>query len=617
MIQYSDIKLIIWDLDDTLWQGTISEGEVFIPNENVHLLKKLADCGVVCSICSKNDEVQVVSKLNELNIQNYFVFNSIDWTPKGNRISKLIKDIGLRPENVLFIDDNPTNLNEAKYFEPQIHIAEPAIISDLIDYYGNIEPSDKNHSRLKNYRILEEKRKSRACFSDNIQFLYSSNVRVNLYNDCESHIDRISELVSRTNQLNYTKLRSSKEELLALLHTPNVNAGYVTVADKFGDYGIVGFYAIKNNECIHFLFSCRTIGQGIEQYVYSVLKYPKLQVVGEVTTCLKQEPAPAWINQNIDGCQKDVKTKLSGKILFKGPCDLSSMVLNFDSTSILTEFTYIGLKNNSIEHHNHSVNYLRFPFLSAQEKEVLIEECLFNDAQMFDTDLFNPEVRLIFLSTLIEANLAVYKRKRDGYLLAFGEYCNDLTNPDNAEMFLNGKMYCYSNAYTKEWLQDFSNNWQYCGRISVADYVRNIKTLLDKLPSETKVCLMLGSETPYLANTKKAYENRHIFHKEMNDALRLLAKENNRILLLDFNDFIHSQSDFTDNINHFQRRVYYEISQKANEYIEQVFGTRVKKKSWVKKYKEIYVPRIKGWIFEHIPVSIQEKYHNVKSRRVK
>ena len=598
-----------------MWQGTLSEGDVVLSRENLDLLKRLSDCGIINSICSKNDEDKVRLKLDELGIKDFFVFNSIDWTPKGRRISNLIKDIGLRSPNVLFVDDNITNLNEAKYYEPQIQIATPDVLPELVNYYNEIEPVDLNHSRLKNYKILEEKRESKSHYSDNIQFLFSTNTKVEVKHDCAEQIDRIYELVCRTNQLNYTKKRSSRDELLTLFADSSIDTGYVVVEDKFGEYGIVGFYAVKNNECIHFLFSCRTIGQGVEQYVYSILNFPDLHVEGEVSVCLKKEPAPAWINQDINSFDKGSKTKLSGKILFKGPCDLSSMVLNFDSTSILTEFTYIGIQHNSIEHHNHSVNYLRFPFLSKEEKEELVNECIFNDAQMFETNLFNPDVKLVFLSTLIEANLAIYKRKRDGYMLAFGEYCNDLTDKSNIEDFLNGTLYCYSNKYTKEWLCRFSENWEYCGRITSEDYLNNIKLLLNKLPSETKLCLMLGSEMPHLSNEKKAYENRHLFHKELNDMLRMYAKDNSRILLLDFNEFIHGQEDYTDNINHFQRRVYYEISQKANEYIGQVMGCQIKKKKWLKKNLEIYLPRIKGLIWRFNPSFIKNIYHSLKTRR--
>lgn len=611
-MQYSNIKLIIWDLDDTLWKGTLSEGDVFLPKENADLIRRLADCGIVSSICSKNDATKVLEKLKEFEIRDYFVFNSIDWTPKGGRISRMIVDMGFRQENVLFIDDNVTNLNEVTYYAPQINYAGPAVIPSLIKYFNEIEPSDVEHTRLTNYKILEKKQISKSHYSDNVQFLFSTNTRVEIKRDCIAQIDRIAELVKRTNQLNYTKQRSSKDDLLTLLSDKNVDAGYVTVEDDYGKYGIVGFFAVKNNRCIHFLFSCRTIGQGVEQYVYSTLNFPEIQVVGEVIAELQKVPAPPWINQNRTSSIQDKKGKLAGKVLFKGPCDLSSMVFNFDSSSILTEFTYISDRQSSIEHQNHSVNYLRFPFLSDKEKETLLEECIFNDAQMFETDLFNPEVKLIFLSTLIEAGLAVYRRKRDGYLLAFGEYCNDLTDVNNIEGFLSGELYCYKNKYTKEWLKTFSNTWEYQGRLSVGEYLENIKTLLKKRP-KTTIVLMLGSETPYLANTTKLFENRHLYHKELNDALRLFAKQNERVLLLDFNDFIKEQDDFTDNINHFQRRVYFEISQKANEYIEKILGEKVKQKSNLRKLTDYYVPRIKGWIYDRTPEfvkKIRNRYRN-------
>ena len=56
-----------------------------------------------------------------------------------------------------------------------------------------------------------------------------------------------------------------------LINDCSYNCGYVKVSDDFGDYGIVGFYAIKDNRCEHFLFSCRTLGMGIEQYTFNYL----------------------------------------------------------------------------------------------------------------------------------------------------------------------------------------------------------------------------------------------------------------------------------------------------------------------------------------------------------
>ena len=109
------LKLVIWDLDDTFWTGTLSEGEI-VPNaEHIRLVKELSYRGIVNSICSKNYMEPAIAKLEELGVSDYFVFPSINWDPKGQRISTLVKDMKLRAENVLFIDDNIINIHEAQH----------------------------------------------------------------------------------------------------------------------------------------------------------------------------------------------------------------------------------------------------------------------------------------------------------------------------------------------------------------------------------------------------------------------------------------------------------------------------------------------------------------------
>ena len=131
-IEFDKIKLVIWDLDETFWKGILSEGPITPINNNIDLIKSLTDHGVVNSICSKNDWAPTINKLKEIGVEDEFVFKSIDWTPKGPRINKLIKDMGLRPVNCLFIDDNVVNLNEALFYSPELMIAEPTIIPNLL-----------------------------------------------------------------------------------------------------------------------------------------------------------------------------------------------------------------------------------------------------------------------------------------------------------------------------------------------------------------------------------------------------------------------------------------------------------------------------------------------------
>ena len=298
MYQFEKIKLVIWDLDETFWSGTISEQKVEIPAINKELIKYLTDIGVVNSICSKNDWKVVEEELKKQNLQEYFVFPSVNWEPKGNRVKQLIKDMQLRSENVLFLDDNHSNREEVRYFCPDIMVASPDIISQLFKDASSVEKKDTEHKRLKQYKLLEEKSEKKKNYNSNEEFLLQSNIRVKIKKDCLDKLDRIHELLLRSNQLNFTKNRCSKEELEILLKDLSVESGYILVSDRFGDYGLVGFYAVKENSLLHFTFSCRTLGMGIEQYIYNILKRPQLEIVGEVISDLSKWEIPVLINRD-------------------------------------------------------------------------------------------------------------------------------------------------------------------------------------------------------------------------------------------------------------------------------------------------------------------------------
>lgn len=206
MIDISKIKLVVWDLDETFWSGIISEGEVKPIEKCINLVRDLTDCGIVNTICSKNDFSVCESKLQQMGVWDLFVFPSIDWSPKGQRVATLIKDMSLRAANTLFIDDNIVNLNEAKHYSPELMLAEPAIIDELLNWASaESNKKDLKHSRLEQYKVLFNKKKASLDYSSNEEFLYASHIKVEIHNDCHSNISRIHELLLRSNQLNYTK----------------------------------------------------------------------------------------------------------------------------------------------------------------------------------------------------------------------------------------------------------------------------------------------------------------------------------------------------------------------------------------------------------------------------
>ena len=68
------IRLVIWDLDETFWSGTLSEGIITPIDFNLNLVKELTDRGIVNSISSKNNFMDAKIELEKLSAWKYFVF---------------------------------------------------------------------------------------------------------------------------------------------------------------------------------------------------------------------------------------------------------------------------------------------------------------------------------------------------------------------------------------------------------------------------------------------------------------------------------------------------------------------------------------------------------------
>ena len=586
MYQFDKIKLVIWDLDDTFWNGTITEGGADIPAEHIQLVKKLTDIGIVNSICSKNDPEPVMDYLGREGLAEYFVFPSVNWNPKGQRIRQLISDMQLRPANVLFLDDNPSNLGEAEHFCPELMTGTPDLIARLMADADAAPARDPEHKRLKQYRVLEEKHQARESFSSNEEFLYQSGIRVELGSDCLARLDRIHDLILRSNQLNFTKLRSTAEELRALLSDPEVEAGYAAVHDRFGDYGIVGFYAMRQRKLIHFTFSCRTLGMGIEQYVYNTLGRPELTVVGQVISDLSSEVLPGWINQpeeTASGGQMEINGLKAHSVLVKGPCDLFQIYPYIANTELFdTEFTYTLDNGLTIESTGHTTHVAEAHRLTPEQKRRLLDEVPFTDAGMYRDDIYKKGYRVVFLSILADCNLGVYRRKGTGERLAFVEYLHPLTDPANWAGILSGKYPSAGFRFTEEILRDFAEKYEFIGRNTPERIVENLDYIRRHLPADCTLAIMLGGELYYEKNTFDAYMDRHLVHREVNAAIRAWAEGQKNVKLMDVNKYLVDQSSFYDHFNHYIKPVYYALAQEMVAIVNEATGAKVENTSRLK-----------------------------------
>jgi FkbH-like protein len=327
----NNVKLVIWDLDDTFWRGTLAEGEIVPIEACKQCVITLAERGVISSICSKNDFETAKAALSKIGVWDYFVFPRIEFGPKGQNIAAMIEEMGLRAENVLFIDDNVLNLEEAKHYAPGIMVADPAeILAGLLGLPQVAGKDDRALTRLNQYKSLEVKSLERAKSTvSNEEFLRQCDIQVTIDQDLDGNFDRIVEMANRTNQLNFTKKRLETPEAVAefrsLCGEYGVATGVVSIVDRYGNYGVVGYYVVRrrtgHNELLHFAFSCRTMNMGIEQYIYEYLREPTIKIVGPVSNPIKTFAKVDWIKEG-GGDPSLVQLNSNRELVLIGGCQL-------------------------------------------------------------------------------------------------------------------------------------------------------------------------------------------------------------------------------------------------------------------------------------------------------
>ena len=578
-------KLVIWDLDETFWDGTLSEGGIKFKEKTLLLIEELTTKGIMNSICSKNNYLDVKAQFltnGYLKFWQLFVFPSIDWTPKGMRVKNIIQSMNLREENVIMIDDNEMNINEIKYYCPNIMSATPEQIDKIAEELYLVNDYDFEHTRLKSYKILEQKTKDKTDTKcSNEDFLKNSEIKICIKKDCLENLDRIDKLIHRTNQLNFTKKRTSKENFKQYFNnTTSYDAGYVIVEDKYGNYGICGFYVLNKdtNSLEHFLFSCRIMNMGIEQFVYSYLDSPKIEVVPPVSSNLSTKFDCVKIVDNLEIKPKEKEdTSNHINILFKGACDLHSVISYITGDcNIDTEFPYWNKQLIYILSHTHTAFIEQTDRLPQEKLLELCKKFPCPSPDEFKTRFFDKKYDAIVLSLLTTTYRGLYINKFDGTYAEYGYTNCDITDENNWDKVLSS-IPEEAKEQNKLILKSFKNEYTFAGNPPVDLVMQNLKYIREHLDPKTQLILVLGSEKPtdkYL----EGYEGMAERHIIMNKYVREFAKKYDNIDLLELTNLIQSDDDYNECINHFSRRVYADFAKEIVELVNKKLG---------KKYLEI------------------------------
>lgn len=297
------IKLIIWDLDDTLWRGTLADGDAVAPHAHrAALVRAFSAKGVVSSICSKNDFDTAKAALVGLGLWDAFVFPHIAFTPKPAAIQAIVEDMQLRPANVLFVDDNALNLAEVRHCLPGIQTLDITRADADDQLAGLLALQTGTRSRVDEYRMLERKKRDRdaAGTVSNEDFLRSCGIRACAPQmmDNLDFAERIAELINRSNQLNYTGSRVEQAGLERdLIDLVGFDSWSIFAWDNYGRYGLVGFAMVDRAAArlVHFTFSCRAMHMGLEEYALARVREKWPEIDTSTWDGRFSRTAPDWI----------------------------------------------------------------------------------------------------------------------------------------------------------------------------------------------------------------------------------------------------------------------------------------------------------------------------------
>lgn len=263
-------KLLIWDADETLWDGSLLElgvDGVQIHPERIRFLRELSGRGVLQSIASHNPLHPVLSVLRRYNLEDVFLAPqaSVE-ASKPRMIAAIRESLNLaRMADIVFVDDNPHNLAEVVRAYPEVTVLPPLDpVIDALFYQERYTHEDR--SRVARYRAEQMRAAAQKGFTgSDIEFLKSCGFRFRFRRAEPQDFPRICSLVERANQY------------AALTVAPNMKNSmpdfYVAeVSDKYANYGLSAWAWAEHNTILGFVVSCSLAGKGIgSAMMYSLL----------------------------------------------------------------------------------------------------------------------------------------------------------------------------------------------------------------------------------------------------------------------------------------------------------------------------------------------------------
>ena len=315
-------KVLVCDLDNTLWGGVIGEdgieGIVLGEHEETcpylrtqRAILNLYDRGIILAICSKNnrdDALQALERHERMLLRpHHFAAMRMNWNDKPSNLAEIATEISVGRDALVFLDDNPVEREHVMQAAPEVRVLDlPDDVQRFADVvhrfplFERLRLTSEDRERGAMYaqqRCREELQKSAASVED---YYRSLRMRMRARPVTSDTVARASQLTQKTNQFNMTTRRYTEAEIAAFAAGGTHRAWTVQVADRFGDNGIVGLLIVETSpvewRIDTLLMSCRVIGRTVETAMLAWLAEQAraagaTRLIGEFIPTKKNAPA--------------------------------------------------------------------------------------------------------------------------------------------------------------------------------------------------------------------------------------------------------------------------------------------------------------------------------------
>jgi len=292
-------KCLVLDLDNTLWGGVIGDdgvegvligqghavGEAFASFQAY--VKRLSRRGVILAVCSKNDMANALSPFEqtpEMILKrsdiSCFVAN---WNDKATNIRLIAKTLNIGLESIVFVDDNPFERSLVREELPMVAVPElpddPALYETVVaaaGYFETFNITDDDRLRIQQYAGNAQRSSLREESTDLAGYLRRLDMELTWAPFDELNLNRITQLINKSNQFNLTTKRYTQDEVRAIAQDPSILTLRLRLVDSLGDNGTIAIVIARLNrgttlEIDTWLMSCRVLGRQIEEATLNLI----------------------------------------------------------------------------------------------------------------------------------------------------------------------------------------------------------------------------------------------------------------------------------------------------------------------------------------------------------